>query len=86
MTTTRPQRVNAADVLPADLVAQLQQHVSAVYVWVPSTRGVASRRRAGRVVRLRAERHTIRAIALEVRLTERRVQQILQAYREAGQP
>ena len=77
--------VNANDVLPPNLVAELQEHISAVYCWVPSRRMQAARARARRVVELHGNGRDVRAIAGDVGLTKRRVHQILQAQRQGVQ-
>ena len=77
--------VNANDVLPPDLVTELQRHISAVYCWVPSRRMLAARARARRVAELRADGCDVCAIAREVGLSARRVHQILQAQRQGVQ-
>lgn len=78
-----PRRFNARDVLPPDLIEQVQSHVSAAYLWIPSSEMVERRQRADRVSGLRTGGMKIREIAAEVGLTERRVQQILRDRREA---
>ena len=82
MATESWQRVNANEVLPPNLVAQIQRHVAAAYLWIPSLGRQAARRRVERVVRFSADGMAPCEIAARVGITERRVYQILQAQRQ----
>lgn len=70
---------NAADVLPPELLAQVQQYHTG-HLWVPDD-GAFYRERNERIVRLYAEGVPTRDISATVHLSERRVGQILEAVR-----
>ena len=67
--------VNACDVLPGELVREVQRYVSG-YIYVPCTREYYVCRRR-EIARSRAEGMSTGAIAAEFHLSTRRVRQIL---------
>lgn len=78
--------VRATEVLPPELIAQIQTHVTGKYLWVPSTivEDRADRRRT--VISLRASGMTGDRIARKLNLTPRRIWQILHDAGMTGQP
>jgi len=67
--------VNAREVLPPELLREIQKHCSG-YIYVPSTRRFYEERKR-RVRELAARGLAVAAIAEAVHLSERRVRQIL---------
>ena len=70
---------NAKDVLPPELLALVRQYHTGL-LWVPED-GTYYRERNELIVRLHTEGTSVRAIAGAVRLSERRVLQILEEMR-----
>lgn len=68
---------NAAKILPANVLALLQEYVAGALVYVPATRFSRSQRRRSLVLVLREQGLTMRVIAKRVGISERRVRQIL---------
>lgn len=75
---------NAEDVLPPELLAVVQRHHAGL-LWVPDARSYYRDRNA-RIVRMRAGGAAVREIAQRVRLSERRVWQILRSASASGAP
>lgn len=74
--------LNAEKVLPQGLVDQILDHVAGTYLWVPSQRRARQRRRAEGIVQLRLDgRLPIKEIAERTMTSERRVYEVLAAYR-----
>ena len=78
--------IRAREVLPPELLAQVQEHAQACFLYVPSVTSVLRAARNARIINARAEGATLRLIADEFGITERRVFQILAAgrRRQAG--
>jgi hypothetical protein len=72
----RRRSVSACDVLPDELIAEIQRHVAGTYVYVPAvgTRGRSSR--VAEVLRLRAGGVSIAETARRVGVSVRRICQI----------
>lgn len=85
--TQAPQRTRAAryvraeDALPADLMALVQTHVEAAYVWIPSRATERRRLRDAEIFERRAAGESIHEVAMALGLTARRICQIQQRAR-----
>ena len=71
---------NAARVLPRKLLEQVQEYASGEVLYIPTAHSRVTRRKV-LVLMLRAQGLTMREIASRVRISERRVRQILAAHR-----
>jgi DNA-binding NarL/FixJ family response regulator len=67
--------VNARDVLPKELLREVQRYCSG-YIYVPSTREFYAKRR-GEIALLARRGLTVELIAERMALSERRVRQVL---------
>lgn len=81
MGATRKRSVHASDVLPDDLVRQIQQYVTATYVYVPAVDARVQCERVLEVLRLRSAGVSITEVARKVGVSTRRVCQIQKADR-----
>ncbi len=75
--TGRERSVSAKDVLPPELVAELQKYVECVFLYVPAVAPGTRPARDVAIVEARASGKRIRDIAAEFGMTERRISQIL---------
>lgn len=73
----KPRSISAADVLPPELIAELQKHVQAVFVYVPAIGPSVRPSRDEAIVEARVAGKRVRDIAAEFGMTERRISQIL---------
>lgn len=69
--------VSAPDVLPAELVAEMQKHVQGVFVYVPALGPSVRPARDVAIIEARVDGKRVRDIAAEFGMTERRISQIL---------
>ena len=81
----RQRSVSATDVLPADLIAEIQKHAEGVFIYVPAVSPSARPARDVAIVEARMAGKRVRDIAADFGMTERRVSQILsRERRESG--
>lgn len=71
--------------LPPVLLAQVQNHVESVYLWIPARAVERRRERDAEVMRRRAGGESIHAVALAMGLTARRICQIQKRARAAAE-
>ena len=76
------EHVNARDVLPPELLKELQRHCSG-YIYVPETREFYEERRR-EVIKLRRQGAGTHEIAQRVHLCERRVRQLVAKAQETA--
>ena len=71
---------NAANVLPKYVLALIQEHFQSGLLWIPAAE--PAEKREEQVIKLHDEGLTSLEISRKVRLSQRRVTQILQRYQE----